>query len=150
MIYILFSILLFNILGNGQYTAACFIRRCKFMFLSQMILQMQRRDRVFFLVLKIRLFSNNLDANKILVFFPLKASSNLLSEKPILSCSVVRCQTSLYFDFLLIKLKVNLVKELRHSLLHLFLHKVFPNVYLFIQLTFLTSVQQKLQFSCME
>ena len=104
----------------------------------------------FFLVLKIQLFSNNLDANKILVFFPLKASSNLLSEKPILSCLVVRCQTSLYFNFLLLKLKVNLVKELRHSLLHLFLHKVFPNVYLFIQITFLTSVQQKLQFSCME
>ena len=120
MIYILFSILLFNILGNGQYAAACFIRRCKFMFLSQMILQMQRRDRVFFLVFKIQLFSNNLDANKILVFFPLKASSNLLSDKPILSCSVVRCKTSLYFNFLLLKLKVNLVKELRHSLLHLF------------------------------
>ena len=118
------------------------------MFLSQMILQMQRRDRVFFLVFKIQLFSNNLDANKILVFFPLKASSNLLSEKPILPCLVVRCQTSLYFNFHFVLLI--LVKELRHSLLHLFLHKVFPNVYLFIQLTFLTSVQQKLQFSCME
>ena len=119
-------------------------------YVSQMILQMQRRDRVFFLDLKIQLFSDYLDANKILVFFLLKTSSNLLSEKPIPSCSVVRCQTSLYFNFLLLKLKVNLVKELRHSLLHLFLHKIFPNVYLFIQLTFLTSVQQKLQFSCME
>ena len=107
-----------------------------FKFLSKTSLQMQNRDHVFYLVLKAQLFSNNLNTNKTLMLFSLKASSNLLSDKLILACSVRRCQISLYFNFRWLELRLGFRKGTPPFIFTSTPSQVFSNVYLFIHLTF--------------
>ena len=86
---ILFCILFSNILGNGKHVAAwnftrphiilcgrefrflihCYFFHCSHKMILQNDFELQKRARVFLLVLKIQLFSNNLNTNKILMAF---------------------------------------------------------------------------------